>query len=80
MKPNNYLFPRRYICDRCNTQYQLDSQLYCIIHDSEHRTWNEKVCVKCMIESVKSEKIKKHYKQQLKDQFQQLKDQFYFTS
>ena len=69
MKPNNYLFPRRYICDRCDTQYQLDSQLYCVIHGSGTKIWNEKVCVPCLIKSAKSEKMKKHYEQQLKNQF-----------
>lgn len=67
MKPNNYLFPGRYVCDRCNTQYDLDSQLYCIVHDSGSKIWNEKVCIKCITESAKNEKMKKYYEQQLKD-------------
>ena len=69
MKPNNYLFPGRYVCDRCNTQYKLDSQLYCIVHDSGPKIWNEEVCVSCLIKSAKNEKLKKYYIQLLKNQF-----------
>ena len=64
MKPNNYLFPRRYVCNRCNTQYELDSQLYCIVHDSGPIRWNEMVCASCVAKSAKSEQLKKHYEQQ----------------
>ena len=34
MKPNNYLCPRRYVCDRCDTQHQIDSQSYCFAASS----------------------------------------------
>lgn len=69
MKPNNYLFDRRYVCDKCNTQYHLDFLFYRVIHGSGTKIWNEKVCILCMIKSAKSEKKKKHYEQQLKNQF-----------
>jgi len=63
MKPKNYLKPIKYVCDRCEKQYELDSELHCICHETEQAPWHEQVCIDCLVsDSVIDEKMKDHLK------------------